>query len=219
MSYRPANHENDAIYAANVVDHREWKRADGIARLGASDATEPGTFLPTGPGDAFESEWRRWLAESFESWLGPAFVEVYLATSRMQSERVAELDREIGGRLSPEAHERSRAAALPWLEGRTEVQRQPQWVKYLRAQAAGEVPGHVTTIFALQAALFHLPLLSSLAAYVIFEGMNGWAAVHGGKGRDAEAFASRHPEAMEAARRVFRSLADTESGAPWLTSL
>jgi len=205
MSYRPDHRNNAPIYPAEWADNREQLRADAIARLGAADAREPATFLPSGPGAVCGADWRRWLADPFEAWLGKAFVEIYWAAARMQSERIAALDHEVGKRLDPAARDRSRLAAMPWLEGRTTVQRQPQWVKYLRAQAIGEVPGHVTTIFALQAALFHLPLLPALTAYAIFEGMNGHAAVDGTVKRDTDVFAARHPESIEAARRVFRA--------------
>lgn len=219
MSYRPDRRDDVPIYAADAADGREQLRADAIARLGATDAREPGTFLPPVSGAPATLAWRRWLAEPFEAWLGMAFIDIYRATGRMALDRVLELDREIDVRLEVAARERSRQAALPWLEGRTEVRRQPQWVKYLRAQETGATPGHLPTIFALQAALFHLPLLPTLTAYVIFEGMNGRAAVDPKSRRDPEAFASRHPEAMETARRVFRSAAEADEAGGWLTSI
>lgn len=219
MSYRPDFRDDAPIYAADQADNREQLRADSIARIGAADAREPATFLPTAAGAVCDADWRRWLAAPFEAWLGQAFVEVYGAATRMRSERIAAIDHEIGERLDAATCARSRLAAAPWLEGRTAVQRQPQWVKYLMAQAAGEVPGHVTTIFALQAALFHLPLLPALTAYVIFEGMNGHAAVMGNFKRDTDVFAARHPEGIEAARRVFRAAAGSDAGGAGLASV
>jgi hypothetical protein len=207
----------DAIYPVNEESVQEQNRADAISRIGATDAAAAATFFPPERlgGLLFEDAWHDWLAKDFVAWLGPKFIEIHLAAARMASDRIAEIDHEIDAALSETARRRSRSAALPYLEGRTEVRQQPQWVKFLRAQKAGEIPGHLTSIFALQAALFHLPLLPALTAYVNFEGANGLAAMAGGERLDPETFAIRHPEGLEAARRVFRlSWDDDDSASP-----
>lgn len=208
MSRLPDRREPPPLYAADAGDARELWRADAIARMGAADARAPGTFLPSGPGPAVAAGWERWLGDPLEAWLGRAFVDLHRAAGRMDAEGLVAIDRTIDRRLDPEARARSREAARPWLEGRTEVRRQPLWDKYQRARASAGAPGHLPTVFALQSALFHLPLLPALTAYVIFEGVNGRAAVEPGKRRDPEAFASRHPEALEAVRRVFRAASE-----------
>lgn len=209
MSFRSVKSDFTFLYAADQADGREQLRADAMTRIGATDARLPATFLATGTGPMFEREFGHWLAETFESWLGTGLIGVGRATAAMRTEQIAALDLEIDGRLDPMARERSKRAAIPWLEGRAEVRRQPQWVKYLAAQASGEVPGHLATVFAMQAALFHLPLLSVLTAYVHYEGINGLAAAPGGDRMGAGAFADRYPAAIEAARRVFqRGLGD-----------
>ncbi|MCB1231353.1 MAG: hypothetical protein KDN19_13860, partial [Verrucomicrobiae bacterium] len=175
MSEPPRGAGDSPIYAVGRESGREQDRVDAIARLGATDALEPATFFPPERlgGLDFEAAWHDWLAQVFEAWLAEKFIAVHLAAAEMASDRIAAIDREIDARLDEPARLRGREAARPYLEGRSEVRRQPQWVKYLRAQANGEIPGQLTTIFSLQAALFHLPLLPALTAYVNLEGANG----------------------------------------------
>ncbi len=206
MSGPPPGPGKSPIYAVGSEPVSEQDRADAIARLGASDALEPATFFPPERlgGLDFDAAWHDWLTREFEAWLGEKFIAVHLAAGHMACDRIAEIDREIDARLDSPARRRGRKAARPYLEGRSEVRRQPQWVKYLHAQAAGDIPGQLTTIFSLQAALFHLPLLPALAAYVNLEGANGLAAMAGGRRLDPSAFSARYPEGLETARRVFQ---------------
>jgi DNA gyrase/topoisomerase IV subunit A len=76
--------------------------------------------------------------------------------------------------------------------------------------AAGDSPGHLVTVFALQTALYHLPLASALAAYAWFELESGLPPAHRDRpGTAAEAldlFAAALPQvrlAMGADRDEF----------------
>ena len=198
------------IYAVQTTDEGgglEQHRANAIARLGAADATGPGTFFPPerAGGLDFEAAFEDWRTTLFLPWLGPRFIAVHLAAARMESERILEIDREIDTHLSPPARQRSLEAARPFLEGRTEIRSQPQWVKFLQAAEREQTPGHLPTIFSLQAALFHLPLLPALTAYMNLEGANGLAAMAGGKRWDLDRFAETYPEGAESARLVFQA--------------
>jgi hypothetical protein len=44
-----------------------------------------------------------------------------------------------------------------------------EWRRFSEKVARGDSPGHVTTLFALQCALYHLPVGPALSAYVWFE--------------------------------------------------
>lgn len=205
MSFRPESAESPAsIYAADARRGGigEQRLADAIARMGATDASSPGIFLPTRPD--FGGEWRHWLRETFESWLGPAFCGAYTAAGQLKIERLVELDGEIDGRLDPAAGERSRAAGAAWLEGRSEARRQPQWAKFIGQWSGGETPGHLPVAFALQAASFQVPLLPALMSYATFEGVNGLAA-HGGGRWEGDRFSEVYPQGLLAARTVFRA--------------
>lgn len=205
-----------AVTAPGEGGGLEQNRANAIARLGATDATGPGTFFPAerAGGLDFEAAFEDWRTTLFLPWLGPRFIAVHLAAARMETERIQEIDREIDTHLSPAARQRSLEAARPFLEGRTEIRSQPQWVKFLQAAEQGRTPGHLPTIFSLQAALFHLPLLPAMTAYVNLEGANGLAAMAGGERWDLDRFAETYPEGAEAARLVFQagwSMTDADS--------
>lgn len=220
MNQRPRHHKsgNDPglpIYAVEMPGEGgglEQHRANAIARLGAADAKGPGTFFPPerSGGLDFAAAFEDWLSTLFIPSLGPHFVSVHLATARMESDRIQRIDHEIDAYLSPVARQRSLDAARPYFEGRTEIRSQPQWVKFLQAAERGQTPGHLPTIFSLQAALFHLPLLPALTAYVNLEGANGLAAMADGDRWDLDRFAEIYPEGAESARLVFQAVGATD---------
>jgi hypothetical protein len=205
MSFRPEPADSfPSIYAADARSGGtgEQRLADAIARMGATDARLPGIFLPEGPD--FGAAWRSWLRETFESWLGAVFCGAYAAAGQFRVEQLMNLDAVLESRLDSPARERSRAAAAAWLEGRIEMRRQPQWAKYIGLWTAGETAGHLPVAFALQAALFQVPLLPALVSYATFEGVNGLAAYGGGR-LDPGRFSEKYPEGTMAARTVFRA--------------
>ena len=199
----------DGVYLVGAGDGRESGRAIGISLLGI-DCETAATFFP-GRADAAKA-WDRWLKRVFEPHLAPAFVEIFTATGRMRIDRVVARDRSLGERLAVPAARRSLAAAAPFLDGRAEIRHFPQWTKFRDRLDAGETPGHVTSLFALQAALFHLPLLQALVSYLYFEWRSGLGpATDVGVAR----FQRNFPESLAAARRAF----EREAGAGGLTSI
>lgn len=212
-AFIPRSGEDDdqsPIYLARFNDTREASRAIGISLLGI-DPSGPATFLADN-GTDLSSCWKNWLADAFENRLGVPFTGIYMATGEMRNRRIAELDREIDSRLSPEERTRSLAAAAPFLEGTSEIRRLPQWTKFLEKVESGVTPGHVTSLFALRSAVFHLPLLPALISYLYFEWNSGAgrAAALEGQPLSPDRFQGEFPEGVEAAKRLF----DTATGGP-----
>lgn len=156
----------------------------------------------------FRESWIEWLRQSFQQHLGKTFVEVYMASTEMRIRRITNLDRNLDQSLSAEASNRSQRAGSWFLEGKSEMQRAPQWKKYADCVCRGECPGHVITVFALQSALYHLPLLSALTAYVYFE----WRVAMGIVMEESDLpkkelslrwFQQEYPESMGILREVF----------------
>jgi hypothetical protein len=159
--------------------------------------------------------WDSWLADPFEARLGDSFLQIHQAVGRMHIDTAIDLDRQIGARFAPAEAARSRSAGRPFLEGRFQARHQPQWLKFARAVESGETPGHVTSLFAVQASLYHLPLLPSLISYAYFEWKSGLEALPGGKKTDSDhstaRFQAEFPESADCVRRIFERYAGDSS--------
>ncbi|MCF6311210.1 MAG: hypothetical protein L3J39_02045 [Verrucomicrobiales bacterium] len=212
--------EGDAVFG-------EMERAIGISVMGVS-SVGGSIFSPkirskksvqkAGERELqiFAESWTMWLQQPFTEHLAETFVEVYMAAAEMRLRRVTQLDLSLGQCLSGAEARRSRAAGQCFLEGKSEMQRAPQWQKYARSVEAGECPGHVVTVFALQSALYHLPLLSALTAYVYFEWRAGMSVFIGDsviqkKGLTLQKFQQDYPQSMQVVRQVFAG--ESEFGA------
>ncbi len=207
--------DSESIYLvddAKSID--EMERAIGISVMGVDGdgggvfSYQPGEGQTSSDAMEFKEQWLRWLREVFRDQLAETFIKVYLASSEMRIRRMVELDNQLDQRLSLEERERSRQAGSWFLEGKSEMQRAPQWQKYARCVEHDECPGHVVTTFALQAALYHLPLLSALTSYVYFEwrsGLRSFVKTGGSPKVQAtpQRFHQQYPESMDMVREVF----------------
>ncbi|MFK5923113.1 MAG: hypothetical protein QM496_13110 [Verrucomicrobiota bacterium] len=162
----------------------------------------------------FKQSWQEWQQHSFREFLAETFVEVYTASAEMRVRRIMNLDKKLDSRLSGAEVKRSREAGRCFLEGKSEMRRAPQWQKYARAVEQGDCPGHVVTVFALQSALYHLPLLPALTAYVYFEWRAGMGVFLSHRDQDKQeqqekqeltlqCFQQQYPESMDVVREFF----------------
>lgn len=163
---------------------------------------------------AFKQSWQEWQQYSFREFLAETFVEVYTASTQMRIRRIMNLDKKLDSQLSGAEVKRSREAGRCFLEGKSEMRRAPQWQKYARAVEQGTCPGHVVTVFALQSALYHLPLLPALTSYVYFEWRAGMGVFLSHREQDEQGkqevqelslqcFQQEYPESMCVVREVF----------------
>lgn len=187
----------------------EVQRAFDISVIGAAGAGAA-TFLP--PAAAGEAElaaaWDAWLAGQFASQLGPAFCRVHAAVGEMRIGEVLRADRDVDAALGEEGSRRSLAAARAFLEGREAIRHMPQFVRLSEAIRKADSPGHVTTLFAMQAGLFHLPRLGALLAYAYFEWLGGVMAARCSLTRDMKTFERLHPGTAEVVRSLLRGEID-----------
>lgn len=120
-------------------------------------------------GDDLPKAWDRWLRDCFSPLLAPAFAEIHRLAGEMRIERIVELDRKLDQSLDRIPRTNSLVAARAFLEGKSEMRANREWSRFAQSVADGKAPGHAPVLFALQTALYHLPLASALAAYVWFE--------------------------------------------------
>ena len=194
--------ETPPVYLASADDLRETGRAIGISLLGV-DPSGPALFLPDA-GLPLGESWGRWLDQRFVGRLSDPFVEIFLAAGEMRNRRIVEGDQAIDAQLSDDERQRSLSAAPPFFEGTTAIRKLPQWTRFLARVDEGSTPGHVTSLFALRAAMFHLPLLPALISYLYFEWKSGaWAGGFAGENLTPEVFEAEFPEGVATARHVF----------------
>ncbi len=139
----------------------------------------PLTFLP--PSAAAPADWLRawntWREGTLTAVLAPVLLEVVALAVRGCVREILAADRALDAALAPDdARSRSVAAGRRLLarlavsRGERSLSRFQQWA------AAGEMPAHFPTIYAVQHALFHLPLRLLVPAYAYCEWSSAMAA-------------------------------------------
>jgi hypothetical protein len=188
---------SDALHPAAPDDLGGLSLARYVSRLGV-DSSQPCTFL-LGEGETLGLAWKSWLATWFRPVLAPAFVAVHGHASASRPLEIVPHDLALDRALDEPTRRRSLAVGRSFLEGKAMMRAHREWSGFAERVAAGEAPGHAATLFALQSALYHLPLANALAAYAWFElesGLprGGWRDEAGGGAEALEAFSVALPE-------------------------
>lgn len=158
---------SDTTYLADPGDEGEFSFARFVSLLGITPG-QAGTFSP-GTSVPLSRAWDSWSTTIFAPVVAPAFVEVYRHAIAARVEEICEIDRQLEGRLTDRTAARSHAAASSFFEGKDEMQANREWVRYVRAVVEKRSPGNLPIVFALQSALYRLPLAQALTAYAWFE--------------------------------------------------
>jgi len=134
------------------------------------------TFLPRG-GETLEADWQDWAIAVYAPVLAPALPSMQgLAANNSFTALLGE-DAALGVSLSASAAQRSLAA------GRRALLdfRPPQGAKLLdnlrEAAATNPSAGHLATVFAVRAHVFHLPAVQATVALLLAECVLGAASV------------------------------------------
>lgn len=161
----------DTLHIAETGDSAEVSFARAISLLGVSPET-PATFFFDERG-YLPTAWQLWQ----DQWLGPHlaqnFVDAFHCGSDFRIHELQAIDTLLDIQLTESVRERSKEAAIPFLEGKEEMRANREWTRFADRIASGETPGHVCVVFALQSALYRLPLASALSAYIWFEFRSG----------------------------------------------
>ncbi|MDF1741902.1 MAG: hypothetical protein P1U86_22265 [Verrucomicrobiales bacterium] len=157
----------DTFYLADEDDPEVVLFSDFIALLGITPVY-PGSFFKEGSPD-LGSAWDDWRKNWFAPHFGPAFTSVFQLATAQKVNEIAEIDRDLERELTASRSAKSRAAAHAFLEGKSEMQANREWQRLARLIGEKETPGHLTTLFAFQSALYHLPLASALRSYARYE--------------------------------------------------
>ncbi len=157
----------DTFYLADEDDPEVVLFADFVALLGITPVY-PGSFFKEDTSD-LGGAWDSWRKNWFAPHLGPAFARVYQLATAQKVKEVAEIDRDLETHFAASFSAKSKTAALAFLEGKSKMQANREWQRLTRLIEKEETPGHLTTLFAFQSALFHLPLASALRSYARYE--------------------------------------------------
>ncbi len=161
----------DTLHLAEQGDSEEVSLARAIALLGVTPEL-PATFLFDDRGH-LPAAWQLWQDNWLAPHLAPAFVEAYQCGTQYRIDEVQAIDTLLDIQLNQPIRERSKLASAAFLEGKSEMQANREWTKFVDRVSNGKSPGHVCIVFALQSALYHLPLASALSAYIWFEFQSG----------------------------------------------
>ncbi|MDA7921254.1 hypothetical protein N9B73_05805 [Verrucomicrobiales bacterium] len=157
----------DTFYFADEDDPEVVLFADFVALLGITP-TYPGTFFAETSAD-LNHGWNQWRENWFIPHLGPTFSRVFQLATAQKVNEIADQDRDLETKFTEAISEKSQTAALAFLDGKSEMQGNREWLKLTRLIESEKTPGHLTTLFAFQSALYHLPLASALRSYVRYE--------------------------------------------------
>lgn len=134
------------------------------------------TFRPQGE-ETLESDWEAWVAELYSTRLAPALPSLLQHAASGAFASLAADDATFGVDLPASAARRSLAAGRRVLLGL----RPPQGSRMLdqmRVRAADDPTfGHLATVFAVRAHIFHLPFVQVSTAFLMAECVLGAAAV------------------------------------------
>lgn len=191
---------SDSLHLAEADDVEGFALARLISQLGVSPDS-PATFVWDDRGD-LGAAWSIWLKTWFVPHLSGIFIEVYRCAAAFQVREIEVADRQLDGALSEALRTRSLIASEPFLKGKSEMRAHREWRRFVDRVAEGHAPGHTTTLFALQCALYHLPLSSALSAYVWFELESGLPQSRSGR---RESGYRDKPGSAEEVLKVFRT--------------
>ncbi len=198
----------DSVYLAARGVADEAQLAVNISIIGAAGAGAA-TFCPLLPADGakavLDEAWNEWLSQRFVAVLGGPLCRVHEAVGQMRMGEILRADADVDAALDEEEKGRSLAAAQAFLEGREKVRHMPQLVRLTDAIGSGETPGHVTTLFAMQAGLYHLPRLAALVSYAYFEWLGGIVAADWQGERDMTAFETGYPQTFASVRNILHA--------------
>lgn len=158
---------SDTPQLAKPGDESGFAFARFVSLLGVTP-NAVGTFFPT-DAPSLEVAWDVWAESYFSPILAPAFVSTFQEAMASRADEIGDIDRALEKNLPEEMAHRSRKASEPFFEGKDEMKANRVWTRYATSVANGETPGNLPVVFALQAALFQLPLPSALGAYAWFE--------------------------------------------------
>lgn len=133
------------------------------------------TFLPRGA-ETLESDWRDWVVSVYSPVLAPALPSMQHSAAEASFTVLLGEDAALGAALDAPAAQRSLAA------GRRALLdfRPPQGAKVLdrlrEVAATNAAAGHLATLFAARAHIFHLPAVQTAAALLLAECVLGASA-------------------------------------------
>lgn len=140
--------------------------ARAITRIGVA---KHGTCTFQWTTGTLREAWELWIEGLFAPVLAPIFVSVHRRAGESKPIEIATLDRELDLAISDSVRQSNLQVGRAFLVGKAGAQAFQTWERFVKFVQEGKALGHGTTLFAMQASLYHLPLATSLAAYAWFE--------------------------------------------------
>ncbi len=162
---------DSGIYIKDQHDGEEILRAIQIStfRLEFDAALTFSPMIDAGEEQYFLAAWNDWLDGKWNPYLCKHLVQVYMMSREFKVDEIVRLDEELNDFLDTDEAARSLAGGLELVEGSGKARHQKVLEKFCVLTAEKGRSGHAATIFAIQAAAFHLPLFSTLVSYLYYE--------------------------------------------------
>jgi len=133
------------------------------------------TFLPGGE-ETLECDWQAWSTETFGPVLRPALLSLQRFAAGVSPSELLGQDAALGEALPESAALRSLAAGRRLLLDFTPPQGAKLLEKLREAAGGNEASGHLATVYAVRAHVFHLPAVQVAASFLLAECVLGAAS-------------------------------------------
>jgi len=134
------------------------------------------TFLPQGE-ETFDRDWQAWSVEIYIPVLRPALLSLQRAAVGASPAELLAEDELLGAALPEPAKHRSLAAGRRALLDFTPPQGAKLLERLRESAAINDQAGHLATVFAVRAQIFHLPAVQVAASLLLAECLLGAASV------------------------------------------
>ncbi|MDA0813147.1 MAG: hypothetical protein O3C21_12275 [Verrucomicrobia bacterium] len=170
---------SEPIYESADGNADELARAIRVCLMGG-DVNLPLTFT-LGSGGEGEGQWAREWAREWDHWrnhlfanvLAPHLIKVFTAAHLGDVHAVIQLDQALGDQFSMEVAERSAMAGCQFHSSMDGARHVKMLEKLRKAVLDQKIVGHHSTFFATEAAIFHVPMMHVLPAYLYAEWRSG----------------------------------------------
>ncbi|MCB1098603.1 MAG: hypothetical protein KDN22_23730 [Verrucomicrobiae bacterium] len=160
---------SEPIYESTGGNADELARAIRVCLMGG-DIHLPLTCM-VGAGDELHltSEWDKWRGLLFAKILAPHLIGVFTAAHRGDVREIMKLDQALAGQLAEDVAERSVNAGSQFYASMDGARHIKTLEKLRTAVLEQKIAGHHATFFAAEAAVFHVPMMHLLPAYLYAE--------------------------------------------------
>jgi hypothetical protein len=164
---------SEPIYESADGDADELARAIRVCLMGGDVHLPLTCTIGSGGEEQWVREWDQWRNHLFAEVLAAHLIKVFTAAHRGDVRAIVKLDQALGDQFSVDVAGRSAMAGGQFHASMDGARHVKMLEKLRKAVLDQEIAGHHATFFATEAAIFHVPMMHVLPAYLYAEWRSG----------------------------------------------